>query len=174
MVWTEYTDPSGSGWRATFVEGVVDYELVEKAVRDRHPEADAEKAKLDNVAEVGSIARRGFHREMARQGTLPSVSCDFFVLRSAVRAGDHRGSGCCTEYINLLQIENGCPQYRECMTNTATSLWLGYRHLTDHEERESYRSWASELLDDFLVPYVAPCMASEDRMRSHGFQCSRE
>lgn len=182
MVWVECEDGQGAGWRATLVDGRINEETMWRAIKKRHPEACEKGVTVYDIAEIATEARNSFHRQYNDKQL--ATYCDFFVLQSSANiAGkinaDRRAlrlsqQGMEENISYLLQIDKGCPFYKECLQSAAKSVEMESRPESEYPDFESYKAWIREFSQELLTPYIAPCMIVAHKIRQYGFQCCGE
>jgi len=181
MTWIEYDDELGSGWHVTLVDGRIDQRAVLRLIQERHPEIADRSVTIDDIGEVVCETQRNVHREVARQEKTRPSRCDYFVFRRSEESADE-GSAVAllltedpsedTTYI--LRIDNGCRYRKQCMQRTIEMLGMKSKPRTEYSNFGAYRSHVNEFAGEMLMPYVAPCMITEERIRKRGYECCGE
>lgn len=182
MTWVECTDELGIGWRATFVDGRVDEEVVKRKIKDKHPEIWEKDITIYDIAEVVNEARNGFHKQHKHEELAPY--CDFFVFSPSQAATDTINSNPADtetsrqnmpeDITYLLQIDKNCPFYKDCLENTIQALNMENMPESEYADIGSYQRWIRKFGSKLLRPYIAPCMIVEEKIKEHGFQCGGE
>ena len=168
MTWFEYEDRVGAGWRVALLGGVPNEGVISESLLKLHPEANDLDPTPENISDLATVARNAYHRRCKRGGGKTASYCDFFVFQRLVDNPDENAND---RY--LLQIENGCEHYKECLQNSARAVGMD----GDHEAvkgADSYPLWIPQLAEDVLTPYVAPCRVVAKTIREHGFKCAEE
>ena len=138
-----------------------------------HPEIGEKEATIYNIADVANEARNCFHKCHKYSELAPY--CDFFTSLKPERTEEKPNitikdtgmykSDMSINIIYLLQIENGCSLYKDCLKNVMNVLGMEEISESECADPESYKKWGENLGSKLLLPYIAPCMIVEEKLK---------